>query len=69
MISLCVYMGGSLFHLVIGIFLCFQSKNANVNKNYCLLRAYELLYLWNALSSCSTQHRLHMVEGKSVICP
>ncbi|KAK8391664.1 hypothetical protein O3P69_017293 [Scylla paramamosain] len=39
-----------------------KSKGTTVNKNYCLLRAYELLYLWNALSSCSTQHRLQMVE-------
>ncbi|XP_045127818.1 tetratricopeptide repeat protein 39C-like [Portunus trituberculatus] len=39
-----------------------KSKNTTVNRNYCLLRAYELLYLWNAISSCSTQHRLQMVE-------
>ncbi|XP_066969582.1 tetratricopeptide repeat protein 39C-like [Macrobrachium rosenbergii] len=39
-----------------------KSKNDVVSKNYCLLRAYELLYLWNALSSCSLQHRLQMVE-------
>ncbi|XP_071553019.1 tetratricopeptide repeat protein 39C-like [Panulirus ornatus] len=39
-----------------------KSRGDIISKNYCLLRAYELLYLWNALSSCSMQHRLLMVE-------
>ncbi|XP_042238633.1 tetratricopeptide repeat protein 39C-like [Homarus americanus] len=39
-----------------------RSKGDTLTKNYCLLRAYELLYMWNALSSCSLQHRLQMVE-------
>ncbi|XP_042886714.1 tetratricopeptide repeat protein 39C-like isoform X1 [Penaeus japonicus] len=39
-----------------------RSKSNVVTRNYCLLRAYELLYLWNALASCSMQHRMHMVE-------
>ncbi|XP_045582296.2 LOW QUALITY PROTEIN: tetratricopeptide repeat protein 39C [Procambarus clarkii] len=39
-----------------------KSKGVAVTKDYCLLRAYELLYMWNALASCSLQHRLQMVE-------
>lgn len=38
------------------------AKSETLTKNCCLLRAYELLYMWNALSSCSLQHRLQMVE-------
>ncbi|XP_042228043.1 tetratricopeptide repeat protein 39C-like [Homarus americanus] len=44
-----------------------RSKGDTLTKNYCLLRAYELLYMWNALSSCSLQHRLQMVEECQVM--
>ncbi|KAG0726969.1 Tetratricopeptide repeat protein 39C [Chionoecetes opilio] len=46
-----------------------KSQSGAVPREYCLLRAYELLYLWNALSSCSTQHRLQMVEELRGMAP
>ncbi|XP_076054948.1 tetratricopeptide repeat protein 39C-like [Oratosquilla oratoria] len=38
-----------------------KSRGSVLTRDYCLLRAYELLYLWNALPSCSSQHHLNIV--------
>ena len=40
---------------------------AQVDQEYCLLLAYELLYLWNALGACLKHSHAAIQIGKSII--
>ena len=39
-----------------------------LNQQYCLLLAYELLYLWNALGACLKHSHAAIQIGKSLLC-
>jgi hypothetical protein len=40
-----------------------ERDSENFDQAYCRLLAFELLFLWNALPSCSVQHIHSLLEG------
>ena len=40
------------------------SGGEGLEQQYCVLRAAELLYLWNALASCALPQRLTLLQGE-----
>jgi hypothetical protein len=40
-----------------------ERDSKNFDQAYCRLLAFELLFLWNALPSCSVQHINNLLEG------
>jgi hypothetical protein len=40
-----------------------ERDSKNFDQAYCRLLAFELLFLWNALPSCSIQHINNLLEG------
>jgi len=45
-----------------------ERDSKNFDQAYCRLLAFELLFLWNALPSCSVQHINNLLEGTEWIC-
>ena len=41
-----------------------QVNKETVTEKHCLLRIFELLYLWNALPSVSQINRVQIINGK-----
>jgi hypothetical protein len=48
---------------------CFPEErdSENFDQAYCRLLAFELLFLWNALPSCSVQHINNLLEGTALL--
>jgi len=44
-----------------------ERDSKNFDEAYCRLLAFELLFLWNALPSCSIQHINNLLEGTEQI--
>jgi hypothetical protein len=44
-----------------------ERDSKNFDQAYCKLLAFELLFLWNALPSCSVQHINNLLEGNERI--
>jgi hypothetical protein len=44
-----------------------ERDSKNFDQAYCRLLAFELLFLWNALPSCSVQHINNLLEGTALL--